>query len=67
MRVKNRLFIKRKRCNRNVEEHEQMKEDTGIKKEKIAKPENNKEEENEKNEEINMVELQSEDNEKKLK
>ena len=44
-----------------------MKEDTGIKKEKIAKPENNKEEENEKNEEINMVELQSEDNEKKLK
>ena len=51
--------------NRNDDEHEQTKEDTGIEKEKIAEPENNKEEEIEKNEEIFMVELQSEDNEKK--
>ena len=51
--------------NRNDEEHEQIKEVTGIEKEKIAEPENNKEEEIEKNEEIAMVESQSEDNEKK--
>ena len=52
--------------NRNDEEHEQIKEVTGIEKEKIAEPENNKEEEIEKNEEIAMVEFQSEDNEKKV-
>ena len=51
--------------NRNDEEHEQIKEFTGIEKEKIAEPENNKDEEIEKNEEIAMVEFQSEDNEKK--
>ena len=42
-----------------------MKEYTGIEKEKNAEPESNKEEEIEKNGEITMVELQSEDNEKK--
>ena len=51
--------------NRNDEEHEQIKEVTGIEKEKIAEPENNKEEEIEKNEEITMVGMQSEDNETK--
>ena len=51
--------------NRNDEEHQQIKENTGIEKEKVAEPENNNEEEIEKNEEIFMVELQSEDNEKK--
>ena len=51
--------------NRNDEEHQQIKEKTGIEKEKVAEPENNNEEEIEKNEEIFMVELQSEDNEKK--
>ena len=50
---------------RNDVEHEQIKEYTGIEKEKVAEPENNNEEEIEKNEEIFMVELQSEDNEKK--
>ena len=48
-------------------EHEQIKEDTGFEKEKVAEPENNNEKETEKNEEIFMVELQSEDNEKKAK
>ena len=52
--------------NRNDEEHEQIKEDTGIEKEENREPENNKEEEIVKNEEITMLELQSEDNEKKL-
>ena len=51
--------------NRNDEEHKQIKESTGIEKEKVAEPENNNEEEIEKNEEIFMFELQSEDNEKK--
>ena len=51
--------------NRNDEEHEQIKENIRIEKEKVAEPENNNEEEIEKNEEIFMVELQSEDNEKK--
>ena len=52
--------------NRNDEEHEQqIKEDNEIEN-KIAEPENKKEEEIEKNEEIFMVELQSEDSEKKL-
>ena len=50
---------------RNDEEHEHIMEDTGIEKEKIAEPENNKKEEIEKNEEVTIVELQSEDNEKK--
>ena len=40
-------------------------EDTGIGKKKIAEPENNKKEEIQKNEEVTMVELQSEDDEKK--
>ena len=53
--------------NRNDEEHQQIKKKTGIEKEKVAEPENNNEEEIERNEEIFMVELQSEDNEKKLK
>ena len=52
--------------NRNDEEHEQIKEDTGIEKEENREPENNKEEEIVKNEEITMVELQSEDNDKKV-
>ena len=52
--------------NRNDEEHEQIKEDTGTEKEENREPENNKEEEIVKNEEITMVELQSEDNEKKV-
>ena len=43
--------------NRNDEEHEQIKEDTGIEKEENREPENNKEEEIVKNEEITMVEL----------
>ena len=53
--------------NRNDEEHEQIKENSGIEKEKVAEPENNNEEEIQKNEKIFMVELQSEDNKKKLK
>ena len=52
--------------NRNDEEHEQIKEVTGIEKEKNREPENNKVEEIVKNEEITMVELQSEDNKKKV-
>ena len=51
--------------NRNDEEHEQIKENTRIEKEKVAEPENNNEEEIEKNEKIFMVESQSEDYEKK--
>ena len=51
--------------NRNDEEHEQIKENTRIEKEKVAEPENNNEEEIEKNEKILMVESQSEDYEKK--
>ena len=50
----------------NDKEHEQIKEDTGIEKEENREPENNKEEEIVKNEEITMVQLQSEDNEKKI-
>ena len=52
--------------NRIDEEHEQIKEDTGIEKEENREPESNSEEEIVKNEEITMVELQSEDNEKKV-
>ena len=51
--------------NSNDEKHEQIKNDAGIEKDKIAEPEYNKEKEIEKNEEIFMVELESEDNEKK--
>ena len=51
--------------NRNDEEHEQIKA-TGIEREENREPENKKEEEILKNEEITMVELQSEDNEKKV-
>ena len=46
--------------NRNDEEHEKIKEDTGTERYKNAETENNKEEEIVKNEEITMVELQSE-------
>ena len=46
-------------------EHEQIKENSRIEKEKVAEPENNNEEEIEKNEKIFMVESQSEDYEKK--
>ena len=51
--------------NRNDEEHEQIKENTRIEKEKVAEPENNNEEEIERNDKILMVESQSEDYEKK--
>ena len=52
--------------NRNDEEHEQIKENTRIEREKVAEPENNNEKEIEKNEKIFIVESQSEDYEKKL-
>ena len=51
--------------NRNDKEHEQIKENSRIEKEKVAEPENNNEEEIEKNEKIFMVESQSEDYGKK--
>ena len=51
--------------NRNGEEHEKIKEDTGIEKEQNVEPDNNKKKENGKNEEITVVKLQSKDNEKK--
>ena len=51
--------------NRNDEEHEQIKENSRIEKEKVAEPENNNEEEIEKNEKIFMVESQSQDYGKK--